>query len=50
LEAAMEKFETLSFDPASLRQKAMAFSKAKFLFKTQVYFRKLYGVTIPYSS
>ncbi len=46
LEAALEKFETMTFDPAELRKKAMPFSKARFLFKAQVYFRKLYGVTV----
>jgi len=44
LEAAVEKFEKMSFDPEALRQKAMMFSKARFLFKTQVYFRRLYGI------
>jgi len=48
LESAVERFEKLSFDPAVLREKANRFSKARFLFRTQVYFRRLYGVaTIP---
>ena len=44
LESAIEKFEKMTFDPESLRQKARPFSKALFLFKTQVYFRRLYGI------
>lgn len=46
LEAAMERFEKMSFDGAALRERAMAFSKARFLFKTQVYFRKLFGIQV----
>jgi len=46
LEAAMERFEKMSFDGAALRERAMAFSKARFLFKTQVYFRKLFGIKV----
>ena len=46
LEAAMERFEKMSFDGAALRERAMAFSKARFIFKTQVYFRKLFGIQV----
>ena len=44
LGAAMDRFEKMSFDPEALRQKAMPFSKARFEFKMQVYFRRLYGI------
>jgi hypothetical protein len=44
----LERFEKIVFDTEVLRQKVNRFSKARFLFKTQVYFRRLYGiVTIP---
>ena len=48
LEAAIEKFETMTFDSQEMRQRANLFSKARFLFKTQVYFRRLFDIpTIP---
>jgi len=48
LEDAIRKFETMTFDPNELRQRAARFSKERFLFKTQIYFRRLYGIpTIP---
>jgi hypothetical protein len=40
----MERFEKMGFDPQALRSRANQFSKARFLFKTQVYFRRLYGI------
>jgi glycosyltransferase involved in cell wall biosynthesis len=46
LEAAIESFEKMSFDPQGLRAQANQFSKDRFLFKAQVYFRKLYGVEV----
>lgn len=46
LGAAMDRFEKMSFDPAVLREKAMPFSRARFLFRMQVYFRRLYGVQV----
>jgi glycosyltransferase involved in cell wall biosynthesis len=45
LEAAMDRFEKMTFDPAALRQRAMSFSKARFLLKAQIYFRKILGIT-----
>jgi len=44
LEEAMDRFETMTFDPQVLRQKANSFSKERFLFRAQIYFRKLYGI------
>jgi glycosyltransferase involved in cell wall biosynthesis len=46
LESAIERFETLNFDPLVLRKRAEKFSKDRFMFKAQVYFRKLYGVQV----
>jgi len=46
LEAAMERFEKMNFDGAALRERAMTFSKARFQFKTQVYFRKIFGMEV----
>jgi glycosyltransferase involved in cell wall biosynthesis len=43
---ALDRFEKMTFDPETLRQKAKPFSRERFLFKVQVYFRKLYGVTV----
>jgi glycosyltransferase involved in cell wall biosynthesis len=41
-------FETMTFDPNELRQRAAHFSKERFLFRTQIYFRRLFGIpTIP---
>lgn len=39
-----EKFEKTLFKPDVLRQKVHRFSRARFLFKTQVYFRRLFGI------
>jgi glycosyltransferase involved in cell wall biosynthesis len=48
LEAAVDRFETMTFDVLELRQRANSFSKERFLFRTQIYFRRLYGIsTIP---
>ncbi len=48
LEKAVERFETMTFDPLKLRERANYFSKARFLFRTQIYFRRLFGIpTIP---
>jgi len=48
LETAMERFETMSFDPQELRQRANQFSKERFKFRAQIYFRRLFGIpTIP---
>jgi glycosyltransferase involved in cell wall biosynthesis len=44
LEKAMERFLTLKFDPEVLNKRAQAFSRARFLFKTQVYFRRVFGI------
>jgi len=44
LSEAVDKFEKMSFDGETLRARANQFSKARFLFKTQVYFRRLYGI------
>ncbi len=44
LEQAIEKIEGMEFDPKALRDRANQFSKARFLFKTQVYFRRLFGI------
>lgn len=41
---ALEAFEKLVFNPENLKQKVSRFSKERFLFKTQVYFRRLYGI------
>ena len=46
LEKAIQKFETMTFDPKALRARAEKFSKSKFMYKAQVYFRKLYGVEV----
>ena len=46
LSAAIDRFEKMDFDPQALRQKAMSFSRDRFLFKMQVYFRKLYGAAV----
>lgn len=46
LEAAIERFEKMTFDPTVLRKRAEQFSKDRFLFKAQVYFRRLYGVQV----
>ncbi len=46
LESAIERFERMTFDPAELRKKAGLFSTARFLFKAQVYFRRLYGINV----
>ncbi len=43
LEEALEKLDRTPFDPQVLRERANQFSKARFLFKTQVYFRRLFG-------
>ena len=40
LEAAIRRFEKLKFNPKILRQRAMLFSKARFLAKVRAYFRK----------
>ncbi len=39
LEAAMEKFQNLSFDPQALREKAKPFSKERFMENTKSFFR-----------
>jgi glycosyltransferase involved in cell wall biosynthesis len=44
LEEAMDRFETMTFDAQALRQKANSFSKDRFLLRTQIYFRQLYGI------
>jgi glycosyltransferase involved in cell wall biosynthesis len=44
LAAAVERLEGMDFDPEALRERASKFSKARFLFKTQVYFRRLFGI------
>lgn len=44
LEEAIDKFEKKKFDPQTLRDRANQFSSARFLFKAQVYFRKVYGI------
>jgi glycosyltransferase involved in cell wall biosynthesis len=41
LEGAIDRFLSSKFDPEALRKKAMPFSKARFLFKAQAYFRRL---------
>ncbi|HVZ80624.1 MAG TPA: glycosyltransferase [bacterium] len=41
---ALERFEGMSFDPEALRERAKPFSRERFLFKIQVYFRRLYGI------
>ena len=46
LNGAIERFEKMSFEPRKLHEKAAAFSKARFLFKMQVYFRRLLGITV----
>ncbi len=46
LETAIERFEKMSFNPEALRAKANQFSKARFLFRAQVYFRRLYGINV----
>ncbi len=46
LEAAIGRFEKMDFKPEALREKANRFSKARFLFRTQVYFRKLFGAQV----
>jgi glycosyltransferase involved in cell wall biosynthesis len=45
LSDGLEQFEKTVFDVSVLRQKVSRFSKARFLFKTQVYFRRLFGIT-----
>jgi len=44
LEEAIDKLEKIEFNPQTLRDRANQFSKARFLFKAQVYFRRLYGI------
>ena len=47
-EEAIIRFEKMDFSPDNLRTKANNFSKARFLFRAQVYFRRLFGIaTIP---
>ncbi|HUO58248.1 MAG TPA: glycosyltransferase [bacterium] len=46
LMSAIERFEKMKFSPSDLREMAMPFSKGKFKYRMQVYFRKLYGVKI----
>ncbi len=38
------QFRKITFDPEKLRQSVNRFSKARFQFKTQVYFRRLFGM------
>jgi glycosyltransferase involved in cell wall biosynthesis len=44
LEEAVDRFEIMTFDTQELRQKANSFSKDRFLFRAQIYFRRLYGI------
>ena len=45
LEAAMEEFQRREpFDPEALRKKAKPFSRARFIYQTQTYIRKLFGL------
>jgi glycosyltransferase involved in cell wall biosynthesis len=46
LEEAIRRFEKMSFNPETLRAKANQFSKARFLFRAQIYFRRLFGINV----
>jgi glycosyltransferase involved in cell wall biosynthesis len=46
LTAAIRRFEQMTFHSTTLREKANQFSKARFLFRAQLYFRRLYGVQV----